>query len=938
MTSDHSRNVTFSGAQIAGSDSPTRPSILGMTRQGVQTAAEVEQLVNREMGEGIHVASPDDFLKTFLPLPDGDKTIGQLTGKYGSEYLKTFGLPHGDATESVLYGMLVEAANAILGCCAGNVHSYWVSRPNTTPKSKDKSTAQLRPDAGCVLGDQRAYFRPKAWVESVLAYADAHIKYHGEVGEDLIELEKLSSIWWLRVTTPVEVKPTDSKQHQTEGSAQLCRYMRQVLRAQLDRRFVFGLLLCNHKLRVFFCDRSGLLGSSTWIDIRERPEQFVQVIVGLSSLSPEKLGWDPTMHLRLQTEKDKLVFVPSTAPNVKIEDYGSSAYETQWAIFMPNAHGSADGKWYVTTRALSLSRAEVMVGRATLVWLVKELSKRLVLKSAWGRAGSATEKDFYGDERLDHVGHVLCSATIGCPTIAEKGMPSLRGGVDSVWREWRDGYFEQSTVLKGRARSPEDSFAHEQGGPRATEPERPLAPRILTRTLMETYGWPIKYFKDLKELLTVTRDTIRGHRNLYFKNRTLQRDVSGGNMLVCPNGDEVSETHGELIDLDHAKKAHDCILYEFDCPSPSSVDTLQTYIAKIVSRVLDLKIGPVDRTLVDAVARRCQEHRVAVTIENIIRLFKRNPHLMLSEKRQEPESKGAFWARIQEEGTVAFMSAEVLGLTQYFGSDEVLLSRTDCSNSVPVHTAIHDAESVFWVFLYLCLTRRGPGGARREELQNTLPAEADAAYVKGVRSAVESFFDSPFEETVTRNKCFLFRHPSTFTIDVLPFIHPYFLPLEPLLLKWWKFFQIAYRTYDDVAQGVIHDQILDILDEGLASLPEQTDPVYDKMTKTELARRRKDLAQYDAFQVGQLLAPSSPTFDGGRELISHDSPHRFHASSVKPVPPAPQQPPSPTEGRTFKKLKTESLMAGGSEVGDNEMGNRQHIRVEPFKSPYPSGK
>ncbi|KAH8087132.1 hypothetical protein BXZ70DRAFT_994627 [Cristinia sonorae] len=920
-----------------------------MTRQDVQTAAEVEQLINREMGEGIHVASPDDFLKTFLPLPDGDKTIGHLTEKYGKKYLQTFGLPHGDATESVLYGMLVNAANAILGCCTGNVHSHWVSRPNTTPKSKDKSTAQLRPDAGCVLGDQRAYFR----VLELLNTPEAK-----EVGTTtLIELEKLSSIWWLRVTTPVEVKPTDSKQHQTEGSAQLCRYMRQVLRAQLDRRFVFGLLLCNHKLRVFYCDRSGLLASSTWIDIRERPEQFVQVIVGLSSLSPEKLGWDQTMHLRLQTEKDKLVFVPSTAPNVKIEDYGSSAYETQWAIFMPNAHGSADGKWYVTTRALSLSRAEVMVGRATLVWLVKELSvdrtrvisngKRLVLKSAWGRAGSATEKDFYGNERLDHVGHVVCSATIGCPTIAEKGNPSLRGGVDSVWREWRNGYFEQSTVLKGRARSPEDSFAHEQAGPRATEAERPLAPRILTRTLMETYGWPIKYFKDLKELLTVTRDTIRGHRSLYFKKHALQRDISVGNMLACPDGDEVSETHGELIDLDHAKKAHDCILYEFDCPSPTRVDVLRCDIATIVNDVLDLEIGPLDQTLVDAVVRRCQGDPVTATtaIENIIRLFARNPNLMLSDKRQEPESKDAFWARIQGEiklmfrhptterydewmlspelrppnwltpslsagfgmktGTVAFMSAEVLGLTQYFGSDEALLRRTDCSNSVPVHTAIHDAESVFWVFLYLCLTRRGPGGARREELQSTLPAEADAAYVEGVRSVVESFFDSPYEETVRRSKLFLFQNPSKFATDVLPFIHPYFLPLQSLLLRWWKFFQIAYRTYDDVAQGVIHDQILDILDEGLASLPEETDPVYDGMTKTELARRQRDLAQYDAFLAGKLLAPSSPTSDGGRELISQDSPHRFNpsASSTDPILPAPRRPTSPMNGRPSKKPK-----------------------------------
>ena len=63
---------------------------------------------------------------------------------------------------------------------------------------------------------------------------------------------------------------------------------------------------------------------------------------------------------------------------VRIRDYGESAYDTQWAIAVPVQEGDEEKKkWYVTARALSVSRAEVMVGRATLVWLVKELNSDL---------------------------------------------------------------------------------------------------------------------------------------------------------------------------------------------------------------------------------------------------------------------------------------------------------------------------------------------------------------------------------------------------------------------------------------------------------------------------------------------------------------------------------------------------------------------------------
>ena len=42
---------------------------------------------------------------------------------------------------------------------------------------------------------------------------------------------------------------------------------------------------------------------------------------------------------------------------------------------------------------------------------------------------------------------------------------------------------------------------------------RQPVPRVFTRMIMATWGWPIKYFKDQLELLTVIRDAVEGQFN-----------------------------------------------------------------------------------------------------------------------------------------------------------------------------------------------------------------------------------------------------------------------------------------------------------------------------------------------------------------------------------------------------------------------------------------
>jgi len=57
-------------------------------------------------------------------------------------------------------------------------------------------------------------------------------------------------------------------------------------------------------------------------------------------------------------------------------------------------------------------------------------------------------------------------------------------------------------------------------------------------------------------------------------------------------------------------------------------------------------------------------------------------------------------------GTPPYTSGEILSGGRYF----------DHGDSV-FHDAVHDLESFFWVLIHMCITRRGPGGVRREELE-----------------------------------------------------------------------------------------------------------------------------------------------------------------------------------------------------------------------------
>src|SRR5260221_3122532 len=153
-------------------------------------------------------------------------------------------------------------------------------------------------------------------------------------------------------------------------------------------------------------------------------------------------------------------------------------------------------------------------------------------------------------------------------------------------------------------------------------------------------------------------------------------------------------------------------------------------------------------------------------------------------------------------GTPPYTSGEILSDWQYFHGhrDKVF------------HDAVHDLESFFWVLVHICITRQGPGGVLREELEQENEAKEE---YEGLRRVVHFFFDSDMG-TMAANKSEIFTHPNHFEQYVLDNFHDYFQPLRDLVLEWYHLLILAHQFHAFEYYN-IHDMVLEILDRALES-------------------------------------------------------------------------------------------------------------------------
>ncbi|KAG9122898.1 hypothetical protein FRC07_000531 [Ceratobasidium sp. 392] len=100
---------------------------------------------------------------------------------------------------------------------------------------------------------------------------------------------------WETVRMPIKVKVDASDFN--NGLIQLARYARAVFANQLDRRHVYGMLICKWAATFVRFDRSGILYSNP-IDMRSQRSEFCEAFAGLMMMDEEAFGYDTAFTTR----------------------------------------------------------------------------------------------------------------------------------------------------------------------------------------------------------------------------------------------------------------------------------------------------------------------------------------------------------------------------------------------------------------------------------------------------------------------------------------------------------------------------------------------------------------------------------------------------------------------------------------------------------------
>ncbi|KAL1684805.1 hypothetical protein GGG16DRAFT_119456 [Schizophyllum commune] len=366
-------------------------------------------------------------------------------------------------------------------------------------------------------------------------------------------------------------------------------------------------------------------------------------------------------------------------------------------------------------------------------------------------------------------------------------------------------------------------------------------------------------------------EAVQSDRHLYAHG-VLPCDIDPENTLICRSEGEASVTslRGCLIDLDLdlgrrqiATQAYPAFMErEFGEVAPILSTLLHFYYQK------GMLIGQVDANVSSSAFRavaRTAVHKAqlpeaqsrALTYVNEIVAY------MVNHRGADPDqtftlemlkwdvvlpdstpifSRAASYTGLRQSwycsGTLPFMSPEMLEPIPIFNNAESRLSviasadDTDdgnvanptCVPQSPIVTegGIHDMEALFWTLLYICITRSGPGGRRREEytVQNlaTIIDSKQRQSIAHLHKITHCLFDARDPVNLSKNKRLLLRSGvADFKAHIEGCFHDYFTPFRSTMRAYLQLLRIAYifRGYE---YHFIHDRVIELLRDLLEKL------------------------------------------------------------------------------------------------------------------------
>ncbi|KAI4518145.1 hypothetical protein K525DRAFT_272945 [Schizophyllum commune Loenen D] len=371
-------------------------------------------------------------------------------------------------------------------------------------------------------------------------------------------------------------------------------------------------------------------------------------------------------------------------------------------------------------------------------------------------------------------------------------------------------------------------------------------------------------------------EAVQIDRHLYAHG-VLPCDISPSNILIHRSEVEaiVTNLRGCLIDLDLdlgkrkiATQAYPAFMErEFGEVAPILSTLLQFYYEKgmlmgqVDTNVSSSALRAVARTAVHKAQFSEAQSRALTYVNEIVAYMVNHRGVdldqiftleMLKWDVDLPDSMPIFSQAASNSGTrqswycsatLPFISPEILEPIPIFDNAESRLSviaradNTDDDSNIANHTpeaqcptiaqgAIHDMEALFWMLLYICITRSGPEGRQREEysIKNlaTIPDPKQRQSIAHLHKITHCLFDARDPVTLSKNKRLLLRNGvADFKAHIEGCFHEYFRPFRSTMRAYLQLLRIAYifRGYE---YHFIHDRVIELLRDLLEKLNDES--------------------------------------------------------------------------------------------------------------------
>ncbi|KAJ2655531.1 hypothetical protein IWW48_005492 [Coemansia sp. RSA 1200] len=316
----------------------------------------------------------------------------------------------------------------------------------------------------------------------------------------------------------------------TQAFKQLFMYTRQVYANQHDRRFMWGITVCDTRVSACILTSGGALASHEMdVSTVQGRRQYIQLLVDWSLCDWHQLGFDPSVRWRKDLKYWE-IDVPCLAATASDgSDQQLAASSTTTTYFFDKAYVAADHLFGRHTRCFpaSLERPESN----------KPIEPDVLVKDAWSyvRRNDAEQSEVSFMDRIRQMLEQEQQLRNNLPTLVDGG-PVCIDSNGTLVNDTTDSILGEIHSMLPSSSAGDDSssdyyYAH-------------------NRLAMTPIAKRLRLIPSIADLMLVMHDAVRAHKAVLDNCHVLHRDISENNIMFHHDAD--GHIHGMLIDFDNA--------------------------------------------------------------------------------------------------------------------------------------------------------------------------------------------------------------------------------------------------------------------------------------------------------------------------------------------------------------------------------------------------